>query len=84
MFTPRSVVIPTEYVVNIILDPCRFKGWDCCMSTYGTGEYIKSQVEGDDGEFKVAAAQLVGTDPRDKRNAIVVNETGFPISYTER
>jgi hypothetical protein len=49
------------------------------MSTYGTGEYMKSQTDG-----KVAAAQLVGIDPMDKRNAIVVNETGSPISYTER
>jgi len=48
------------------------------MSTYGTGEYLVSQIDG-----TVAAAQLVGIDPNDKRNAIVVNETGSPISFTE-
>jgi hypothetical protein len=33
-----QIDIPEDYIVNMIIDPCRGKAADCCMGKYGTPE----------------------------------------------
>ena len=36
--------IPNFYANDVILDPCVGNAHDCCMSTYGSGEYPTGSV----------------------------------------
>ena len=34
---------PVDYLVNMIFDPCRNYGPDCCDNRFGTPEYLKNE-----------------------------------------
>jgi hypothetical protein len=60
---------PTNFVVNVIFDPCRNRAYDCCDQMFGTPEYV---------------SPIVILDMSALNNYITVNENWAQIIEAER
>ena len=72
IYFPLKYLIPTDfyriepsttYVQNVIFDPCRGHGYDCCQDVYGTPEFRTingtSTLQKDDGSLMDSSTRCV-------------------------
>ncbi len=93
IFYPDNKLIPNDYYVDdlpesanyrigMLLDPCRYNSYNCCMNVFGTAEYpalLKSNLE-QDRAFKYT---VIADDDEVAKNYYLVNEDSGSISSSE-
>lgn len=71
----------SEYVVGLIVDPCRSNPYDCCMNVFGSPEYPALLNSGLQPE-RVFQYIVIASDTEVAKNYYLVNEYGSSIATT--
>ena len=71
---------PSLYTMNVIFDPCRGYGFNCCSDTYGTPEYQGPTPDplsttGEPKYFWASGAPLPVAAQRTPRNQLIIDDT---------
>lgn len=94
IFYPENLMINNDYYVEnypesanfrigILMDPCRYNAYNCCMNTFGSPEYptlLKSNLE----QERAYKYLVIAEDDEVAKNYYLVNEDGASISLTDQ
>lgn len=74
-----------DYIVGIIIDPCRANSPDCCVNFFGTPEFSMKRVRGLEPE-RVEVKPVLASEDEITQNYILVQEDGetIPNAYRRR
>jgi len=71
--------LATQFRLGLLVDPCRFNNYDCCMEVFGTAEYpalLNSQLQ----QERVFKYIVIASDTEVSKNYYMVDEDGNIIS----
>lgn len=72
-----------NYRIGILLDPCRFNAYNCCMNVFGQPEYpslLSSNMEAE----RVFKYNVIASDTEVAKNYFLVYEDGSSIAFAEQ
>jgi hypothetical protein len=78
----ESMPESATYRIGIILDPCRYNTYNCCMNVFGTPEYpalLKSNLE----QERVFKYKVLAEDDEVGKNYFMVNEDGGSLKKSQ-
>jgi hypothetical protein len=82
-FYVEDYPISSKYRMNLLLDPCRFNSYNCCVNTYGSAEYPALLQPGLEQE-RVYKYIVLGNDSEVQKNFYYVYEDGTAIAPTDQ
>lgn len=73
--------IASKYRIGVLVDPCRYNNYNCCMNVFGTPEYPALLQPGLEQE-RVYKYRVLASDTEVSKNYFLVYEDGSSISYS--
>lgn len=72
-----------DFRLGLLVDPCRYNNYDCCMGVFGTAEYpalLNSRLQ----QERVFKYTVIASDTEVAKNFYMVDEDSNPISYSSQ
>ena len=71
-----SFIFPlsTDYRIYMLIDPCRYHNYSCCMNSFGSAEYPSMRITGHEQERQVQYAIIGGEDEVSSRYDLIYED----------